>query len=110
MKRCPECKKDYFDDGLLYCLDDGSVLIQGSITDEPATAILSDARISDEGLRPSPYVGRAGGRASSVTFRLPSFLSRERVPWIIAAALALLAAFFAYDYFARHSDSHPLAV
>lgn len=41
MKRCPECRKDYLDDSLLYCLDDGVQLVQGSVTDEPATAILS---------------------------------------------------------------------
>jgi hypothetical protein len=23
MKRCPECRRDYFDETLLYCLDDG---------------------------------------------------------------------------------------
>ncbi len=47
MKRCPECRRDYYDDTLLYCLDDGSALLQGSasvgqtMSDEPATAILS---------------------------------------------------------------------
>lgn len=41
MKRCPECRKDYADDSLVYCLDDGAALVQGTITDEPATAILS---------------------------------------------------------------------
>lgn len=33
MKRCPECRRDYYDDTLLYCLDDGSRLLDG-----PATA------------------------------------------------------------------------
>ncbi|MGB7067899.1 MAG: alpha/beta hydrolase, partial [Pyrinomonadaceae bacterium] len=38
MKRCPECKRDYYDDSLLYCLDDGSPLLEGPTTDdEPAT-------------------------------------------------------------------------
>lgn len=41
MKRCPECRKDYLDDSLLYCLDDGAALVQGTVGDEPATAILS---------------------------------------------------------------------
>ncbi len=41
MKRCPECRKDYLDDSLLYCLDDGAPLVQGTISDEPATAILT---------------------------------------------------------------------
>ncbi len=48
MKRCPECRRDYYDDTLLYCLEDGSALVQGSVPppqdgpDEPATAILSE--------------------------------------------------------------------
>jgi len=29
MKRCPECRRDYYDDTLLYCLDDGNSLIDG---------------------------------------------------------------------------------
>ncbi len=44
MKRCPECRRDYYDDTLLYCLDDGNPLLEGPATlsgeDEPATAIL----------------------------------------------------------------------
>lgn len=41
MKRCPECRRDYYDDTLLYCLDDGSALLDGPASmDEPATAIL----------------------------------------------------------------------
>ncbi|MFN2502451.1 MAG: tetratricopeptide repeat protein [Pyrinomonadaceae bacterium] len=43
MKRCPECRRDYYDETLLYCLDDGSALLEGpATTDEPATAILSE--------------------------------------------------------------------
>jgi len=49
MKRCPECRKDYLDDSLLYCLDDGSPLVQGSVTDEPATAILAEPPASGGG-------------------------------------------------------------
>lgn len=52
MKRCPECRRDYYDDSLFYCLDDGNALLEGPATglasssfggssaDEPATAIL----------------------------------------------------------------------
>lgn len=29
MKRCPECRRDYYDDSLAYCLDDGSALLDG---------------------------------------------------------------------------------
>ena len=42
MKRCPECRRDYYDETLLYCLDDGTPLFEGpASSDEPATAILS---------------------------------------------------------------------
>ncbi|MFZ1700617.1 MAG: tetratricopeptide repeat protein [Pyrinomonadaceae bacterium] len=53
MKRCPECRRDYYDDTLLYCLDDGNALLEGpalgrretedgGAENEPATAILSE--------------------------------------------------------------------
>ena len=43
MKRCPECRRDYYDDSLSYCLDDGGVLVDGPSTiDEPGTAILRE--------------------------------------------------------------------
>ena len=54
MKRCPDCRRNYSDDTLLYCLDDGSPLLQGSVlvgqttSDEPATAILSAGPASVE--------------------------------------------------------------
>ena len=31
MKRCPKCRRDYYDESLLYCLDDGVRLL-----DQPA--------------------------------------------------------------------------
>ncbi len=41
MKRCPECRRDYYDDTLLYCLDDGNVLLDGPASgDGQATAVL----------------------------------------------------------------------
>jgi len=42
MKRCPQCRRDYYDDSLMYCLDDGAALLEGPTTaDQPATAILT---------------------------------------------------------------------
>ncbi len=45
MKRCPECRRDYYDDTLSFCLEDGTPLVYAmsadqASTDEPATAIL----------------------------------------------------------------------
>ncbi len=38
MKRCPECRRDYYDDTLLYCLDDGNALLEGPRSEPPASA------------------------------------------------------------------------
>jgi Tol biopolymer transport system component len=41
MKRCPECRRDYYDDSMLYCLDDGTALLEGPASGgEAATEIL----------------------------------------------------------------------
>jgi TolB-like protein/Tfp pilus assembly protein PilF len=49
MKRCPECRRDYYDDTLLFCLDDGSALLDGPASmDEPLTAILLSTDAADE--------------------------------------------------------------
>ena len=55
MKRCPECRRDYYDETLLYCLDDGNALLEGpatgSTSHEPATAILSEPGAIATGFR-----------------------------------------------------------
>jgi TolB-like protein/Tfp pilus assembly protein PilF len=49
MKRCPECRRDYYDDSLLYCLDDGSALLEGPASmDEPATAVFPSGHTTEE--------------------------------------------------------------
>ena len=61
MKRCPECRRDYYDDTLLYCLDDGNALLEGpasgsvppasqggQVDGEPQTAILHETAPPNE--------------------------------------------------------------
>lgn len=40
MKRCPECMRDYYDDTLLYCLDDGNTLLEGPATADQLIGLL----------------------------------------------------------------------
>ncbi|HEX6279932.1 MAG TPA: tetratricopeptide repeat protein [Pyrinomonadaceae bacterium] len=48
MKRCPQCRRDYYDETLIYCLDDGSALLDGpSSADEALTAIHSSTAAED---------------------------------------------------------------
>lgn len=42
MKRCPECRRDYLDETLNFCLDDGTPLVDGPASmDEPETEMMS---------------------------------------------------------------------
>ncbi len=71
MKRCPECRRDYYDDTLLYCLDDGNALLEGpgsgsGAGDEPATAILHSTDA------PGDAPTRAQINATNETAVLPS--------------------------------------
>ncbi len=87
MKRCPECRKDYLDDSLLYCLDDGTGLMQGTVVDEPMTAILSGERANNEGVTALLKGDGTTANSGPITVRLPGFLSWERLPWLLAALL-----------------------
>ncbi len=46
MKRCPECRRDYYDDTLLYCLDDGNPLLEGPASGGSPTQVLPESRAS----------------------------------------------------------------
>ncbi len=48
MKRCPECRRDFYDDTLLYCLDDGNALLEGPGPLEHPTKILGGDRDSSK--------------------------------------------------------------
>ncbi len=65
MKRCPECRRDYYDDSLAYCLDDGSALLEGPASTEDKTVILPDASSAFASVPVSQF---ALPRLSQVTF------------------------------------------
>jgi len=49
MKRCPECRRDYYDETLLYCLDDGTLLLDGpGSIDEPDTAVFPSVHKTED--------------------------------------------------------------
>src|SRR6476659_6350718 len=50
MKRCPECRRDYYDETLLYCHEDGAALVQGPMPApiEPQAALLHESEAPSE--------------------------------------------------------------
>ncbi len=120
MKRCPECRRDYYDDTLLYCLEDGNLLVQGSVpasqvvSEEPATAILSvppavaSGLASSTDLSGSPtailQTATAGG-TDPPSGKRSFFANRAAKPIGVIgfAIVVLIGGFFGYRYFTSPS-------
>jgi adenylate cyclase len=124
MKRCPECRRDYYDETLLYCLDDGSSLLEGPRSepgavatgfpgDEPQTAILHSTAAPGEAptraqihTTEQTAVFPAAAEAEPRTFSggLPerqSHSANRAAKPLIAAVIAvavLVGGFFGYRY------------
>src|SRR3954449_9986892 len=96
MKRCPECRRDYFDDSLLYCLDDGAALLDGpssiSSRDEPRTEIFPKTDAVGEAAT-KPLMHTTHMRRGPIV----------RKPFIVAfaAVILLVSGYFGYRYFTR---------
>src|SRR5881392_3286153 len=94
MKRCPECRRDYYDETLLYCLDDGTALLDGpaSVEEEPRTAML-------------PSLAESGESAKGTSSRrsIP-----PGIPIALVGVLVIGAIVFAIYYFkAKNAGSIP---
>ena len=104
MKRCPECRRDYYDDTLLYCLDDGNALLEGPATagnDEPATAILSGAELPSESPT-RPQINTTDQTAIlplGITDTPKRGLDKRLLAIPILLAIIALGGFFGYRYF-----------
>src|SRR5437868_5359116 len=119
MKRCPECRRDYYDDSLLYCLDDGSGLLDGpasvpaamfgnsameGLPAEPATAIFAKMESaagarSDTAILQAPATESDPTPGGSLTHR-----AAKPVAVLVIAAAMLITAFFGYRYFAASAS------
>ncbi len=122
MKQCPECGRNYNDDTMSFCLDDGAELLFGPATmDEPATAILHSTAAPGEaptraqihmtdhtavlprGAEAEPQE-RLGGLSEK-----RSFSARRAKPLaaLIVAVLVLVGGYFGYRYF-KSSGGGPI--
>ncbi|HEX3100310.1 MAG TPA: tetratricopeptide repeat protein [Pyrinomonadaceae bacterium] len=105
MKRCPECGRNYNDDSMSFCLDDGAELLFGPASiDEPVTAILHETN------PPSEAVTRAQIHTTGQTAVLPTGtgeivpkprgLDKRLFAIPLLLAIIILGGFFGYRYFA----------
>jgi eukaryotic-like serine/threonine-protein kinase len=116
MKRCPECRRDYYDDTLSYCLADGAELVHGLGNDDPATAILNTADATGEAptraqidtTAPTAVVTGTGVKSGA----RKTFDKRLLVA-VLASACVVLVPVAVYRYFgsaATHGSINSIAV
>lgn len=104
MKRCPECRRDYYDETLLYCLDDGSALLEGPASgEEPTTAILHGTPSESEAatrVQASTVGSKDNATAASDPEYIATKVPRSRVGLaLILAVLVVTGLAFAMYWF-----------
>lgn len=99
MKRCPECRRDYFDDSLLYCLDDGSALLEGPDSRNKRTAILSERRDREDNPAPDFEPTKIFAPKSTDNSSDSQASGRKRKIAVAASVVFAAAAFVASAYF-----------
>ena len=88
MKRCPQCRRDYYDETLLYCLDDGTALLEGPTpVGENKTVLLNEAPTREL----EPDVAEAPG----------SVKTRKSIPIILTIVVGAGLILAGYFYFGR---------
>ena len=100
MKRCPECRRDFYDDSLIFCLDDGTRLLDGPPSvDEPATALLhSTAPSAEAATRAQVDITGSTDVLSSPDLTSNKFDKRLLAVPLVAALL--IAGYAGYHYLA----------
>lgn len=112
MKRCPECRRDYYDETLLYCLDDGAALLEGPATadpGEPRTAILHDTGSPSEAkTRAQMHTTASPSAISDITIK--KRVDKRLVLIPLSLAVIILGGFFAYRYVTPAKQIESIAV
>ena len=92
MRRCPDCRRDYYDDSLVFCLDDGTRLVDGPAQDTAPTAIFPPA--DSPGESPTRAFDNSPTTNENVS-SVPDPRFRKRL-FLFASGLALVLAVLAW--------------
>jgi TolB-like protein/Tfp pilus assembly protein PilF len=107
MKRCPECDREYWDESLNYCLDDGASLVLTA--HEPPTAVLSPGAVATGAVESEAATRlKLSDEASAASADAPFYRSR---PWVVPALLVIVFAgvgYLAYLYFPSGASPKPI--
>ena len=106
MKRCPECRRDYYDETLLYCLDDGTALLEGPATGDSREPMTAKMDI------PATPSNRASEAETKAQMDVRSASKAASLKYLIGIPVVIVViAGFGYGIFSlvRGRDEAPLA-
>jgi TolB-like protein/Tfp pilus assembly protein PilF len=110
MKRCPECRRDYHDETLSYCLEDGAALVSG-IPDDPVTALFDlpprGHSRNNEITKVLEAEDTSVGPPEGAT---PNRFDKRLVLAPMLVAVIAVGGFFAYQYLKQTSHIDSIAV
>ena len=112
MKRCPECRRDYYDDTLSFCLDDGAHLLEGPGTSEPRTAILPGENAPSEAPTRAQVEHDEPESEAADQEHVPDkpvgFAAKRWIIPVAVAALLITAGFIISRYWTPGESSTPI--
>src|SRR4030095_6551186 len=96
MKRCPKCNRQYNDDSLRFCLEDGSPLAPDMSAEPAATEILPRAQptLKSSGPTVPSYQNRPGVSQTEVRQSNPPLTGRGRAIALLLLLLVVIVGFF----------------
>jgi len=106
VKQCPQCKLVYADATLNYCLDDGTVLVERSADDEPATKIIPSPHETGED---PPQRFRSSGDPADSDPSITQARNKTGSSYLAFAAVIILvlgSAFLGYRYFSSSESEN----
>ena len=89
MKRCPECRRDFYDETLSFCLDDGTPLVDGPANEDPPTILLKSPS-SQSSSRETSSTENATGTGPVAVSPEPSSRPKRSLVLLSVLFLALL--------------------
>ena len=111
MKKCKLCNREYADETLNFCLDDGEWLLDGQSNDEPSTALFTSRELTDSATKaqtkitdqtvalPSASVSGYDSRSASSAEYIVTEVRNHKRGVAVALTILILATGFRYWFF-----------
>ncbi|PYS97820.1 MAG: hypothetical protein DMF63_18550, partial [Acidobacteria bacterium] len=107
MKRCPQCRRDYTDETLNFCLDDGAQLLDGPSSLDPATSVLPIGATESPTVQQVTMTGETALLTSQTAGDLKRTASRKGNLSIVLGVLLIVVVGIGYGAYQLLDSAQP---